>query len=162
LRLRPIDVRRTLVRVVSFYLQDALIVHCKIWMKGGRGTRWARRLSKHLGRQEIALSKSELYHIVTTPVATLKCNIYSLVGFDVFIAVNMKNAVFLDVAPCGFIINRRFGGTCRLRLQGRRNNARATSQKSILHFVTCLPLATYEYVQNCWNVRKLNKARSVI
>jgi hypothetical protein len=36
----------------------------------------------------------------------------------------LKNAVFWDVAaPCGFIINRRFGGTCRLHLQGRRNNA---------------------------------------
>jgi hypothetical protein len=34
----------------------------------------------------------------------------------------MKNAVSWDVALCGFIINRRFGGTCRLHLQGRRNN----------------------------------------
>jgi hypothetical protein len=35
------------------------------------------------------------------------------------ITILMKNAVFWDVAPCGFIINRRFGGTCRLHLQGR-------------------------------------------
>jgi hypothetical protein len=34
-----------------------------------------------------------------------------------------KNALFWDVAPCDFIINRRFGGTCRLHLQGRRNNS---------------------------------------
>jgi hypothetical protein len=34
----------------------------------------------------------------------------------------LKNAVFWDVEPCGLIINRRFGGTCRLRLQGRRNS----------------------------------------
>jgi hypothetical protein len=27
---------------------------------------------------------------------------------------SIKNAVFWDVAPCGFIINRRFGGTYRL------------------------------------------------
>jgi hypothetical protein len=33
-----------------------------------------------------------------------------------------KNAVFWDVAPYGFIINLRFGSTCRLHLQGRRNN----------------------------------------
>jgi hypothetical protein len=45
------------------------------------------------------------------------------VGFEVFTAVTMKNAVFWVVAPCGFIINRRFEGTCRLLLQGRRNNA---------------------------------------
>jgi hypothetical protein len=37
-------------------------------------------------------------------------------------ASEMKNAVFWDEAPCGFIINRRFGGTCRLHPQGRRNN----------------------------------------
>jgi hypothetical protein len=36
--------------------------------------------------------------------------------------VTMRNAVFCDVAPFGFIINRRFGGTCRFHLQGRRNN----------------------------------------
>jgi hypothetical protein len=44
-------------------------------------------------------------------------------GFEVFTAVSMKNAVFWDVAPCGFIIDRRFGGTCPLHLQGKRNNA---------------------------------------
>jgi hypothetical protein len=37
--------------------------------------------------------------------------------------VPLKNAVFWDVGPCGFIINRRLGETCRFRLQGRRNNA---------------------------------------
>jgi hypothetical protein len=42
----------------------------------------------------------------------------------VFAAVTMKNAVFWDVVPCGFIINRRLGGTCCLHLQGKRNNAR--------------------------------------
>jgi hypothetical protein len=35
------------------------------------------------------------------------------VGFEVFTAVNMKNAVFWDVVPCEFIINRRFGETRR-------------------------------------------------
>jgi hypothetical protein len=30
----------------------------------------------------------------------------------------LKNAVFWDVAPYGFIINCRFEGTCRLHLQG--------------------------------------------
>jgi hypothetical protein len=34
----------------------------------------------------------------------------------------MKNAVLWDVAQCAFIISRRFGATCRLYLQGRRNN----------------------------------------
>jgi hypothetical protein len=31
----------------------------------------------------------------------------------------MKNK---DVAPCGVNINRRFGGNCRLHLQGRTYN----------------------------------------
>jgi hypothetical protein len=35
----------------------------------------------------------------------------SHLGFEGFAAVTMKNAVFWDVAPCGFIINRRFGDT---------------------------------------------------
>jgi hypothetical protein len=30
----------------------------------------------------------------------------------------MKNAVFWDVVPCRPCVNRRFGGTCRLHLQG--------------------------------------------
>jgi hypothetical protein len=32
-----------------------------------------------------------------------------------------------DVTPCRFIINRRFEGTCRLHLQGRRNNTNKES-----------------------------------
>jgi hypothetical protein len=45
------------------------------------------------------------------------------VGFEAFTAVTMNNDVFWDLAPCGFIINLRFGRTCRLHLQGRINNA---------------------------------------
>jgi hypothetical protein len=30
----------------------------------------------------------------------------------------MQNDAFWDVAPCGFIINRRSEGMCRLHLQG--------------------------------------------
>jgi hypothetical protein len=41
------------------------------------------------------------------------------VGFEVFTAVTMKNAILWDVEPCGFNINSRFGGTCRFHLQGR-------------------------------------------
>jgi hypothetical protein len=33
----------------------------------------------------------------------------------------MKNTVFWDVAPCRYFVNRRFGGTYCLPLQGRRN-----------------------------------------
>jgi hypothetical protein len=39
----------------------------------------------------------------------------------------MKNAVFWDVAPCRSCVNRRFGATYRLQLQGRKIRDRGTS-----------------------------------
>jgi hypothetical protein len=45
------------------------------------------------------------------------------VGFEVFIAVILKNAVFWDVALYGSCKNQRFGGTY-LRLQGRKVSER--------------------------------------
>jgi hypothetical protein len=41
--------------------------------------------------------------------------------FEVFMAVIMKNAVFLDVTPCGSCKNRRFGGTHCLLHHGDKN-----------------------------------------
>jgi hypothetical protein len=35
------------------------------------------------------------------------------------ITINKENAVFWDAAPCKSCVNRRFGGTHRLHLQGR-------------------------------------------
>jgi hypothetical protein len=43
------------------------------------------------------------------------------VRFEVFTAVTMNNAVFWDVAPCRCFVNRRFGGTYHLHIQGIRN-----------------------------------------
>jgi hypothetical protein len=37
--------------------------------------------------------------------------IYTVLRFEVFTAVTMKNAVFWYVMPCGSCKNRRFGGT---------------------------------------------------
>jgi hypothetical protein len=52
----------------------------------------------------------------------------SPVGFEVFTAVTMKNAVFWGVAPCRCDrLNRRFGGSYRLYLQGRKIRERRTS-----------------------------------
>jgi hypothetical protein len=39
----------------------------------------------------------------------------------------MKNAVFWDVAPCIYCVNRRFRGTYRLHIQGRKIRERGTS-----------------------------------
>jgi hypothetical protein len=41
--------------------------------------------------------------------------------------IERKNAVFWDVAPCRCCVNRRFSGTYRLYLQGRKIRERGTS-----------------------------------
>jgi hypothetical protein len=42
--------------------------------------------------------------------------------------INLNNAVFWDVAPCRSCeMNRSFGGTYRLHLQGRKISERGTS-----------------------------------
>jgi hypothetical protein len=41
--------------------------------------------------------------------------------FEVFTAVTMKNVVFWDVTLCKYFVNRCFGWTFRLHLQGIRN-----------------------------------------
>jgi hypothetical protein len=51
----------------------------------------------------------------------------------------MKNIVHWDVVPCGFIINRRFGGTCRLvfRVEERtKMEATRSSETSVYSKLT--------------------------
>jgi hypothetical protein len=50
----------------------------------------------------------------------------------------MKNAVFWDVTPCIYCVNRRFGGTYRLHLQGRKIHGRGTSVSRLQTAATCL------------------------
>jgi hypothetical protein len=41
------------------------------------------------------------------------------VQFEVLTGVVMKSTIFWDITPCSPLkVNRRFGGTCRLHLQG--------------------------------------------
>jgi hypothetical protein len=40
-----------------------------------------------------------------------RCGLDSLIGFEVFTVVTLKNTVFWDVTPCRFCVNRRFGAT---------------------------------------------------
>jgi hypothetical protein len=56
------------------------------------------------------------------------CKVWPSVGFKVFTAVTMNNAVFWDVAPCRSYVNRRFGGTYRLHLQGSLQSAATCSR----------------------------------
>jgi hypothetical protein len=50
----------------------------------------------------------------------------------------LENAVFWNVAPYTFRVNRRFGGSYRLHLQGRRICVRRTSVRKLLFIVTAV------------------------
>jgi hypothetical protein len=53
------------------------------------------------------------------------------VAFEVFTAVVMKSIIFWDMTPCSPLsCNRRFGGTYRLHLQGRRIILAKTSRQA--------------------------------
>jgi hypothetical protein len=91
------------------------------------------------------------------------------IRFEVFTAVTMKNAVFWDVTLCRYFVNRRFGGTYRLHLQGIRNpramnqheqvavySYGGTPQKTAFFtedmYVTCLKIVgkvSYKYTTRC-------------
>jgi hypothetical protein len=49
------------------------------------------------------------------------------VRFEVFTALAMKNAVFWDVAPGRYCVNRRFGETFRFHVQGIKICEQGTS-----------------------------------
>jgi hypothetical protein len=57
------------------------------------------------------------------------------VRFEAFTAVTMKNVVFWDVELCRSCVNRHFGGTYRLHLQGRKIRERRTSMERWLEEV---------------------------
>jgi hypothetical protein len=50
-----------------------------------------------------------------------------ILRLEVFTAVTMKNTVFWDVTPCRSCVNRRFGGTYRIHLQGIKIHEWGTS-----------------------------------
>jgi hypothetical protein len=54
------------------------------------------------------------------------------VGIEVFIAVVMNSIIFWGMIQCSPLsFNRRFGGTYRLHLQGRRNRFRKSASKQV-------------------------------
>jgi hypothetical protein len=79
---------------ITSILFSCLLKSCKIAL-------WRRVLS--LRRQEFL--NQEIACLFQNPK-----NHYP-VGFEVFTAVTMNNAVFWDVTPCRSYVNRRFGGT---------------------------------------------------
>jgi hypothetical protein len=62
--------------------------------------------------------------------------VYGHVGFEVLTAAVVKSCKFWDITPCGPLkINKYFGGTCCVHLQGRRKS-QARNQKVELYFLT--------------------------
>jgi hypothetical protein len=56
---------------------------------------------------------------------------YKYVGFEVLTAVVMKSTIFWDTTPCSPLnVNRRFGGTYRLHLQGRKISSARNQRES--------------------------------
>jgi hypothetical protein len=50
----------------------------------------------------------------------------------------LKTAVFWDVTPCRYFVNRRFGGTYRLHLQGIRNTRAMNQREQVaVDWATC-------------------------
>jgi hypothetical protein len=63
--------------------------------------------------------------------------------------VTIKNAVFWDVGPCRSCVNRCFGGTYRLHIQGRRMRERGTTVSRWLQeedvYIYLFPVYVYIY-----------------
>jgi hypothetical protein len=82
---------------------------------------------------------------------TITWNYYwNCVRFEVFTAVTMKNAVFWDVVTCRSCVNRRFGGTYRLHLYGRKIRERGTNVK--IHLLLTLFLCSRIFLP--WRLRR--------
>jgi hypothetical protein len=87
------------------------------------------------------------------------CTSTDLVGFDVLTAMVMKRYLW-DITPSSLLrINRRFGGTCRLHLQGRKiSQARNQHESSSLHNVLArlqvdFKRTTPRYIAEGWTLQ---------
>jgi hypothetical protein len=81
------------------------------------------------------------------------------VGSEVLIAVVMKSFIFWDITLCSVLkINHRFGGICRLYLQGRRVNP-ATNQRETGSMLPWLILRPWRWKQHFSPKRRLNSKR---
>jgi hypothetical protein len=107
--------RRTLRRNTKWIDVEACFC-LKIW-------KVEQRFSSHLTGNTLQLhcKHQPVNMIRKLSPSTVSIVRHTVVGFEVFTAVIMKNAVFWDVTLCGSCKNRRFGGTYRLHQQGDKN-----------------------------------------
>jgi hypothetical protein len=82
------------------------------------------------------------------------------------LAVVMKNSIFWDITSCSLLkVNRRFGGACRLHLQGRRiRQARACLPPAFTLILACLILRNWKWRRHAPPKRRLtfNRLHGVI
>jgi hypothetical protein len=57
--------------------------------------------------------------------------------------MDVENVVLCDLVPCGSYKNRRFGGMCRLNLEGE-NNERTTNTLAVIINLACCEELQYE------------------
>jgi hypothetical protein len=95
-------------------IADAL-VRCRMWVANCTATRCALFRFISVAIPDVNVFQIRVYY-------TWKIKLFfACVGFEVLIAVIMKNTVLWDITPCSPLkVNWRFGGTCHLHLQGRR------------------------------------------
>jgi hypothetical protein len=69
------------------------------------------------------------------------------IGFEVLTAVVMKSTIFWDITPCSSLsVNRCFGGTYRLHLQGRRISRARNQRESRSHPLNLFSTLTMETI----------------
>jgi hypothetical protein len=79
-----------------------------------------------------------------------------IVEFEVLTAAVMKSTIFCDITPCSPLkVNRCFGGTYRLHLQGRISRAWYQRESRWLVTGTNLPSPSI-YIHECWPTKMLS------
>jgi hypothetical protein len=78
------------------------------------GLRWPSSGGIHNILGKLPLSQWIRWHML---LLLFVCLFVYCLGFEIFTAVSIKNAAFWDGASCGFIISRRFRGTCHLHFE---------------------------------------------
>jgi hypothetical protein len=69
----------------------------------------------------LTVNTATIYFTIMLTSFKLQLRSVNSVRFEILTAVVIKSSIFWDISSCSLLkVNRRFGGTCRLHLQGRR------------------------------------------
>jgi hypothetical protein len=92
----------------------------------------------HFFTDEILKPSCGLVMVTSLVEEILQYN-FTCLGFEVLTAVVMKSTIFWDITPRSPLsVNRRFAGTYRLHLQGRKNKlSKKPAWKQLAHYSAC-------------------------